>query len=1217
MSTNSDRRSPFVRFLDGFLQEGNIKWMLGIGMLILFGSSLMLVVSEWQNYTPIWKYLILLGYTAAIFAGGELCYWRLGLQRTGTALEALTVLLLPITFLALHWAQRDDWFSLARLAQHVVTAGLFTINLLFASAAARRIFNHFLRGSQPTFVVSYLVLCAAGAIAPGLPAAWSPCIALVFWAVFTAGTIKVSRHVFWLTEEHRLPRIFGFFPIALLGTQYLTLFAINVAPNIDLQWMGLACALVSLPVLLAADALTQVFQKRTGDLVHPWPWSIVLPLLAGLGLCAVGLCLAATNFPRPYALVPTAGVVAILMALVSRRTQNSAFVWVMLVSALLSYNFSPVFFQEFARSAVDQGAAAVREQRLPYAFYGLTYLPFLIALLGFHSYAVKVGSKLFARPIRLFSIGLSCLLFVLAFEHAKAVFPVSAVMILVFGLQTVLFRDRRTMMLAVLSSIASAYGIASFAGDIFALPIPRDMRFLSLAAVSGLLLGPGRLIDNWATSLPSVEKHKSAGKIRETVEASFCQFASLLLLLVVAAAWLLKYGLESAETINWLPGMLLTCLFFVHALVWLKPGVGEASILFAAANGLLWLAGQGAETSTIVSVATALFLALWLMADLLKIRVRSRLSQAFSRPAYHVSLVVLLLLQIGYWLPSLVMTTLGIGTPVFWLCGTLIVLWTFDAARRTQFKYLSALGCLGVLGLVSSVLTVVMGPEQSWEWIASAWAVTALAAVPFSIVSQRRLKYWREQTHSAEAETSRSRSLHAVAAPIDWAALTTLQLTALVSLAVFTTPFRIAGIVSLAGLMLFGIWGRRPKIRDLAIILVNWQIVSLIIQAYVPGVTTLLELTWQQLAWCALPLASLTAGSLLGFQIVCRRDDAPEWDHIAIHVFLLRSLAVFSIGASLLLLPIGLTLWHVSLAALAFTLLAGSELWTAVRTQRQQKVWLAEAVVVGAVGYFLLFDVISFGHGLSAYAVLAAGIISWVLGQISKKYPQAAVLSKPLSQTGMALPLVAVATGMIRHLGTSQPGWLGINSLALLLAAGFYFWRGLEDRRRSLVVFSAVILNIALAMLWRELEWWDPQFFMIPIGLSILGIVEFMKAEIPKRLHDPLRYLGALTILVSPTFHIVGGSWIHIVTLLLASVVVTLLSIGLRIRVLMFTGTGFLIADLLAMIVRGSIDDPSLLWIAGIAVGAAVIVLAAVCENHRETLHARLRILAAELESWK
>jgi hypothetical protein len=53
------------------------------------------------------------------------------------------------------------------------------------------------------------------------------------------------------------------------------------------------------------------------------------------------------------------------------------------------------------------------------------------------------------------------------------------------------------------------------------------------------------------------------------------------------------------------------------------------------------------------------------------------------------------------------------------------------------------------------------------------------------------------------------------------------------------------------------------------------------------------------------------------------------------------------------------------------------------------------------------------------------------------------------------------------------------------------------------------------------------------------------------------------------------------------------------------------------MVVRGSIDRPSLLWFAGIAVGAAVIALAAYCERHREDLLQRMRLMAAELETWK
>src|SRR5262249_56535612 len=126
--------------------------------------------------------------------------------------------------------------------------------------------------------------------------------------------------------------------------------------------------------------------------------------------------------------------------------------------------------------------------------------------------------------------------------------------------------------------------------------------------------------------------------------------------------------------------------------------------------------------------------------------------------------------------------------------------------------------------------------------------------------------------------------------------------------------------------------------------------------------------------------------------------------------------------------------------------------------------------------------------------------------------------------------------------------WLGANSLALLMAAGFYFWHGLERASKSFVVLSGVILNIALVLLWRELAWDDPQFFMIPVGISILALVQLLKQEIPEQFHDPLRYLGALVILVSPVFNIVDGSWLHLFSLMVSSVGVVLLAIGLRVR---------------------------------------------------------------------
>ena len=89
------------------------------------------------------------------------------------------------------------------------------------------------------------------------------------------------------------------------------------------------------------------------------------------------------------------------------------------------------------------------------------------------------------------------------------------------------------------------------------------------------------------------------------------------------------------------------------------------------------------------------------------------------------------------------------------------------------------------------------------------------------------------------------------------------------------------------------------------------------------------------------------------------------------------------------------------------------------------------------------------------------------------------------------------------------------------------------------------------------------------------------------------------------------------VVLMVASVAVALVAMGLRVKALMYTGSAFLVADIIAMVVRGTIDNPNLLWITGIGVGAAVISLAAYCERHREDMLQQLRVIAAKLEAWE
>ena len=410
-------------------------------------------------------------------------------------------------------------------------------------------------------------------------------------------------------------------------------------------------------------------------------------------------------------------------------------------------------------------------------------------------------------------------------------------------------------------------------------------------------------------------------------------------------------------------------------------------------------------------------------------------------------------------------------------------------------------------------------------------------------------------------------------------------------------------------------WRRQPAICCPALMLINWQVISLTILLFAPNLSALLD--WQNaicLALC-LPLAVVAAASLLAWQVWESSRPRP-WQEIAsVHLMALRLLAVVAMCGTLQLEP-ALAAGDVGLAATAFLLAFIGELCSALRQQSEKRAWMAIGMALAATAYFAYFRVIPLGGGIAMFAVLGLGVLLWLIGECARRRDQLAVLRRPLQQLALVLPLATVSLGIYHHL-VKQPAWLGVNSLALLLAAGFYFWRGLEHASKPVVILSGLILNVALVLLWRELAWDDPQFFMIPVGISLLALVQLLKAEIPERFHDPLRYLGALVILISPTFHIVGGSWLHLFSLMVVSVGVMLVAMGLRVRALIYAGTAFLVADLVAMVVRGSIDNPSVLWIAGLALGAALIALGAVCERNRATLVARICLLTEPLKQWK
>src|SRR5688572_25448694 len=129
MSTQPTTESAIVRFFDNFLQEKNIERILATGMLILIGSSLMMVMPRWDAFNPVWKFLTIVGYTGVIFLGGWCSYHKFALRKTGTALLGLTVLMIPISFMGWQWA----WAISESAPDYITMSLLLGLNLVLAA----------------------------------------------------------------------------------------------------------------------------------------------------------------------------------------------------------------------------------------------------------------------------------------------------------------------------------------------------------------------------------------------------------------------------------------------------------------------------------------------------------------------------------------------------------------------------------------------------------------------------------------------------------------------------------------------------------------------------------------------------------------------------------------------------------------------------------------------------------------------------------------------------------------------------------------------------------------------------------------------------------------------------------------------------------------------------------------------------------------------------
>ena len=591
----------WARFFAGFLQEKNIRWMLAVGSLLLTGSSLLLVANHWEESTSLWKHFVLLGYVGCLDVGARVLGGRVGLLRTGQALSILETLLIPITFLAFDWFRPDaaigaggPWVAVAVLGAQTAIAAHWS----------RRIFRRLFQGDEITYLAAYLLLSLAGAVAPRLSAAAMPWAALTAWAVVLLGAIKASRRAFWLVDDKRvgespLAHAVGFLPVALLGAQFLALFGFHFARAIPVPWMGLGLALAAVPLLVTADAGLRVVEQRTGSLLRPLPFALLAPVAAALVLCAGGIALAGSPLflgGKPLALVPAAAITAALTFAIASRLRKPGLAWAAIAATVIAYQFSPVFFLDLASRVIASAAHAVREPRLPFSFYGLTYLP-LIATTALAARLLAGKHDALARPLRLVALAATGLLTLAAFGHPKALFPVAAALTLAAVGQMVLFRDRRIVVLGVVAICAAAGGFAGFAGGVLAWLLPPGAQFLALGTLAAALFVAGPRLDGQLGRLPwgtdeslrgdsSSIAASASNRADDDLESATARLTGLGLSASVTIGWLAIFGLSLEGSRAWAAGALAAALALAQAIRFENLLLGKVALGAATAIAL-------------------------------------------------------------------------------------------------------------------------------------------------------------------------------------------------------------------------------------------------------------------------------------------------------------------------------------------------------------------------------------------------------------------------------------------------------------------------------------------------------------------------------------------------------------------------------------------------------------------------------------------------------
>ncbi|MCE9673189.1 hypothetical protein LY474_35820 [Myxococcus stipitatus] len=297
----------------------------------------------------------------------------------------------------------------------------------------------------------------------------------------------------------------------------------------------------------------------------------------------------------------------------------------------------------------------------------------------------------------------------------------------------------------------------------------------------------------------------------------------------------------------------------------------------------------------------------------------------------------------------------------------------------------------------------------------------------------------------------------------------------------------------------------------------------------------------------------------------------------------------------------------VALAALLFTLVR-----RAAVEEDELSAFHAQAVLV--LGY-LSVRLLGMGAHPSAADSLAAlvggALFTGLYFFVQREGAGLAVFRRPVLWGAYLFPLAGLL---------SAPWGEPLQVAALLVGHSAHFAAlAAHPSRRSLSTFvSVVAFNAALFLVWQGTGSGEPQFYVIPAGLSLLALLRVFRGAIDVETYARLRAV-AITVIY------VAGAWKPLMfsdgRSMLVCVVLCVVGVGfgiaLRIRSYVYLGTGFLVTCIAANLVRFGMRDHRVaaasLFLLGLLVIGSMVMLSA----YRATLLQRYARVRALLATWE